>query len=182
MDKMKPMKKIFIAACLALSIAMIGGQTHAAEIKIAHANLQKALNECEAGKKAKDVLAEEAKKYADLLDAKQEDLKKLKEEIDKKSNVWSKETKEAKETEFMQRSQEFERLYEEYGKQLNDKKLQREDEIINGLRKAVDEIAKKKGYTYVFERSVGGLLHAPDADDITDEIIKQHNKKFKAKD
>lgn len=177
---MKPIAKILIAACLAVFIAAAGA--HAADVKIAHANLQKALNECEAGKKAKDVLAEEAKKYADLLDAKQEDLKKLKEEIDKKSNVWSKEAKEAKETEFMQRSQEFERLYEEYGKQLNDKKLQREDEIINGLRKAVDEIAKKKGYTYVFERSVGGLLYAPDADDITDEVIKQHNKKFKAKE
>ncbi|MBI5971076.1 MAG: OmpH family outer membrane protein [Deltaproteobacteria bacterium] len=177
---MKTMKKVFIAACLAVFAAAAGA--HAAEIKIAHANLQRALNECEAGKKAKDILAEEAKKYADLLDAKQEDLKKLKEEIDKKSNVWSKEAKEAKETEFMQRSQEFERLYEEYGKQLNDKKLQREDEIINGLRKTVDEIAKKKGYTYVFERSVGGLLYAPETDDITDEVIKQHNKKFKAKE
>lgn len=156
-------------------LAVIPSVSDAAEMKIGYVNLQRALNECEAGVKAKDKLAEEAKKYGDTLDKMQEDLKKLKDEIEKKSSVWKKNTLEEKQMEFMKKSQEFEKLYEEYGKELNQRKQKREDEIINGLRKIVDEVAKKGGYTHVFERSVGGLLVAPAEDDMTEEVIKIYN-------
>jgi outer membrane protein len=153
----------------------------AAELKIAYANLQKALNESEAGLKAKDTLKDEAKKLEDELNVKQEEIKKLKAEIDKKGSVWNKETKDAKEADFKNKTQEFQKKYMEYGEQLNKKKQDTESDIIDELRAVVEEIAQKKGYTYVFERSVGGLLVAPASDDLTDEVIKVYNKEFRAK-
>lgn len=165
---------VFFIALLALVLP-----ARAAELKIGYANLQRALNECEAGVKAKDTLKDEAKKLEDQLNVKQEELKKLREEIDKKSNVWNKETKEAKENEFKSKSQDFQKQYLQYGDDLNKKKQDTEAKIIDDLRDVVEEIAKKKGYTYVFERSVGGLLYAPAQDDLTDEVIKAYNKQYR---
>ena len=69
----------------------------------------------------------------------------------------------------------------DYGEELNKKKQATEARIIGELRDVVEEIAKKKKYTYIFERSVGGLLYAPEDADLTDEVIELYDKKFKAK-
>ena len=171
------MKTIKATGLLFLALLFLVAPAGAAELKIAYANLQKALNECEAGVKAKDTLKEEAKKLEDELNAKQEELKKLRVEIDKK--VWNKDTKDAKEADFKTKTQEFQKKYMEYGEQLNKKKQDTESDIIDELRGVVEEIAQKKGYTYVFERSVGGLLVAPASDDLTDEVIKVYNKEYR---
>ncbi len=178
------MKKIkllcmFFAALLSLSLPALAKEKD--KQLIGFANLQRALNECDAGKKALDTLKEEAKKLEDTLNEKQEELKKMKDELDKKSSVWNKETMETKDKEFKAKSMEFQKLFTDYNDQLNKKKQEREEMIIEELREIVDEIAKQKGYSYIFERSVGGILYAPPEADITDEVIKTHNKRSKAK-
>ena len=153
----------------------------AAELKIGYANLQKALNECQAGIKAKDALKVEAEGLENELSKKQEELKKMKDELDKKSSVWNKETRDAKEKDFKARTADFQKKFMEYGEDLNKKKQETEARIIKELRDVVEEIAKKKGLTFVFERSVGGLLYAPAELDLTDEVIKTYDAKKKKK-
>jgi len=173
------MKKIkLLLALAAIVIIAAASPVLAKQGKIGHANLQRALNESKAGAQAKDQLEEEAKRLEDELNVEQEALKKLKDEIDKKSSIWNKETKEKNEDEFRTRSQEFQKKYMDYGDELNNKKQEHENAIIEDLRKIVDEIAQKKGYSYIFERSMGGILYAPEADDITDEIIKTYDKRW----
>ncbi len=173
----KKMKKVFAVTLLAL-FAFIA-QASAAELRIAYANLQRALNECEAGIRAKEELKKEAQKLEAELTAKQEELKKLKEEIDKKGSVWNKETREAKQREFQAKSQELQKEFMRYSDELNKKRSRREGEIIRELKKVIKEIAEKEGYSYVFEYSLGGLLYAPDEADITDEVIKAYNARVK---
>ncbi|MBI1912346.1 MAG: OmpH family outer membrane protein [Deltaproteobacteria bacterium] len=173
------MRKMKIFGLVFLVFMLFAAPAKSADIKIGYANLQKALNECEAGIKAKDNLKDEAQKLENELNAKQEDLKKMKDELDKKANVWNKETRDAKEKEFRTKSQDFQKKFMDYGEQLNKRKQDTEARIIEDLRDVVEEIAKKKGYTYVFEKSVGGLLYAPADSDLTDEVIKTYNKKGK---
>lgn len=174
------MKAVRYAAFFILAIFLFAGSpAQGAEQKIGYVNLQKALNECQAGMKAKDDLKEDAQKREEELNKKQEELKKFKEEIDKKSAVWNKETKDAKEKEFKAKSSEFQKKFMEYGEDLNKRKQETEARIIKELRETVEELAKKKGYTFVFERSVGGLLVAPKDADMTDEVIKSYDAKRK---
>ncbi|MFQ5465655.1 MAG: OmpH family outer membrane protein [Thermodesulfobacteriota bacterium] len=175
------MKKLNIAVLFLFAFILVGATAGAAEVKIGYANLQRALNECKAGIKAKADLKEEAQKLEKELQTQQEGLKKLKEEIDKKAKVWNKETRERKEQDFKVKSQEFQKQFVDYGEELNKKKQATEARIIGELRDVVEEIAKKKKYSYVFERSVGGLLYAPEDADLTDEVIEIYDKKFKAK-
>jgi outer membrane protein len=44
--------------------------------------------------------------------------------------------------------------------------------IIDAARKAIDDVAKENGYTYVFDTSTGSLLYFPPADDIL-ELVKK---------
>lgn len=180
MNRLKFLVVIAAAAVIAVSSPAFAKETKK-DFKIAHANLQRALNESVAGGKAKDLLEEAAKKLEEELNIEQETLKKMKDEMDKMSAIWNKETKDAKEAEFRARSQEFQKKYMEYGDKLNNEKQERENAIIEALRVIVDELAKTKGYSYVFERSMGGILYAPPADDLTDEVIKIYNARFEEK-
>lgn len=171
---MMRMTKVLGAVIIAIAL-FVSGQALAAEQKIGYANLQRALNECDAGMKAKDDLKNEAEKLESELNKEQESLKKLKDELDTKGAVWNKETRDSKEKEFKARSADFQKKFMEYGEELNKRKQDTEARIIDDLRGIVEEIAKKKGMTFVFERSVGGILYAPKDLDITDEVIKIHN-------
>lgn len=174
-------RKIRLIGLSLIALLLFCAPLYAADVKIGIANLQKALNECDAGNRAKETLKEEARKLEETLNAKQEDLKKLKDEIDKKSGVWNKETAEKKEREFREKSQDFQQNFMNYNDMLNKKKQDKEAQIIEELRDIVEELAKKKGYTFVFEKSVGGVLYSPANVDITDDVIKEHNKRFRAK-
>lgn len=179
---MKMIRLFGVAVAMMIATTALTAPALAKEMtKIGHANLQRALNESDAGIKAKDQLEEEAKKLEDELNSQQVELKKMKDDIDKMGVIWSKETRDAKEADFRTKSQDFQKKYSDYGEELNKKKQDRESVIIEDLRAIVDELAKKKGYSYVFEKSMGGILYAPDADDITDEVIKTYNKRFAEK-
>lgn len=171
----------FLIVLAAAAVVALASPAFAKEIKIGHANLQRALNESDAGAKARDLLEEAAKKLEDELNVEQEALKKMKDEMDKMSDIWNKETKDAKENEFKTRSQEFQNKYLKYRDDLDNKRQERENAIIEDLRVIVDELAKKKGYSYVLERSLGGILYAPPADDLTDDIIKTYNRRYAEK-
>lgn len=38
--------------------------------------------------------------------------------------------------------------------------------ILDKARKAIEDVAKENGYTYIFDRSAGSLLYQPESDDI----------------
>ncbi len=169
------MKK-FIAIAILLMMAF---STHAiaSNLKIGYANLQRALNESESGKRAKISLKAEAEKYQKEITAKEDKLKTLKAEIDKKISVWNKETKETKVRAFQAGLKGLQQVTQKYDTALKKSKAQSEATIINDLREIVKNIAKKKGYTFVLESSAGAILYAPENNNITDELIKQYNKK-----
>jgi outer membrane protein len=163
-------------ACLMVLAMTAVAPAWAKETKLAHVNLQKALNESTAGAKAKEELKQEFERFEAELNAKQEEIKKLKEEIEKKGSVWTKEAREAKEREALSKGQELQKQYVQYSEELNKKKLQREEKILEELRDVIRRLAKEGGYTFVFESSMGGILYSPDEADLTDEVIKEYNK------
>jgi outer membrane protein len=171
------MKKLLCLTGVLIAV-LFSAHAVAEEVRIVYADLQRALNESKAGVRAKEELKEEAQKREQELNTQQEELKKLKEDIEKKSSVWNEETRTKKENEFQTMSQEFQNQFRKYGDELNKKKLQSEEQIIDELTEVVIELAKRDGYTFVLERSLGGIIFGPPEADITDEVIKIYNEKF----
>ncbi len=173
------MKKIFLMGFLVMFLFL---PLYAfAEENIGYASLQRALNQCEAGKQAVVDLEKDNEKFKDKLTGQREELRAMKEEIESKAAVWNKDTLELKQREFMAKSQVFKEEFVEINEKFNKKRQDREMEIIKELREILDKLAKKRGFTYVFEETIGGILYGPDEDDLTGDIIKEHNKRFKKK-
>lgn len=69
---------------------------------------------------------------------------------------------------------DLERRIQEFQQQAQEEIGAKEQEvltpIIDKARKAIDEVAEAKGYTYVFDSSLGVLLYAKDTEDIMADV------------
>ncbi len=69
---------------------------------------------------------------------------------------------------------DLERRIQEFQQQAQEEIGSKEQEvmtpIIDKARKAIDEVAKEKGYTYVFDSSVGVLLYFDDSEDVLVDV------------
>ncbi len=163
---------------MAIIVAVIfSGAAMAAELKLGYVNLQKALNECLAGKEAVLELESETKKRQEQIDVKQEDLKKLNEEIEKKKTVWSADMQEQKQKELQTRMQEFQRFYLQSNDDLKRREQGEKTVIIKDLIEIAKPLAKEKGYTFLFE--LQGLIYGPPEADLTNDLIKAYDVEYK---
>src|SRR3989338_4567734 len=151
------MKKLQIGIMVIIVAVIFSGAAVAAELKLGYVNLQKALNECLAGKEAVQELDAETKKRQEQIDVKQEDLKKLNEEIEKKKTVWSADMQEQKQKELQARMQEFQRFYLQSNDELKRREQEKKTVIIKDLIEIAKPLGKEKGYTFLFE--LQGLIY-----------------------
>jgi len=173
-------KLLYILPVLLFTFCLAaGGQ--AADQLIGYANLQKALNDCKAGQQFLNAFETKGMELKKEVDSWQEELKKLSTEIEKKSAVWNKETREAKEKAFNDKRVEYQQRYGEYSDKLLREKQQKEEEIIKELHTIVKELATKRGYSIVFEKSFGTIIYATGENDITEDVVKLHNERFASK-
>lgn len=147
-----------------------------AQVSVAVVDLQRALNETQDGKKAKNQLKGLFKKRQVALDKKQEDLKKMKEGIEKQKDVLSKDVLREKLETYQKSLVQLQTSYVEYQKELAQKEAQLTKGIIDRMQRIVKTIAQKDGYTFVVERNEGGVVWAKSNVDITDDVIQRYNK------
>lgn len=171
------MKKLRIGIMAIIVAAIFSGAAMAAELKIGYINLQKALNDCSAGKEAIAELEAETKKRQEDVDKKQEELKKLNEEIEKKKSVWSEDMKEQKQKELQAKMQEFQRFYLQSNDDLKRREQDKKTVIIKDLIELAKPMAKEKGYTFLFE--LQGLIYGPPEADLTADLIKVYDAERK---
>ena len=81
-----------------------------------------------------------------------------------------KQTKAKEITDLQGRIQSFQQSANE---ELQKKEAELLQPIINKAKEAIKGVAEKSGYAYVFDSSLGVLVHAPDGDDILPLVKKQ---------
>jgi len=170
--------KRFVVLLLALSF-LAAVPAVAADVKLGYVDLQKALNLSEAGKAAKEKIQKKVKDHESAIDARQKELKKLKDELEKQALLLSEEARGGKERDYQQKLKEFQR----YTKDIQDE-LQQQDadytrQILEDLFKVIKGIGEKEGYTMILEQSESSLLYADDKIDLTDKVIKAYDAQSK---
>jgi len=159
----------------AAALALLANAAVAADFKVAVVDMQRALNECEAGKHAKDQVKGKFDKAQDQLKKQRDDLDKAREEFDKKALVMKEEQRRDLEKDFEVKQLEFKRRYEDFQRDLKRTDAELTSGIVEQLYGIVAEIGAQKGYTMVLESSSGALLYNDKSIDITDAVIKAHN-------
>ena len=173
------MRTFPVLAALALAIA-VPQAARAAELKIGYVNLQQAVTEVEEGKAARDVLKKEFDQKQKMLDDKQNELKRMKDDLDKQMVVMSDEAKREKAIEFERKVNEMQQLYVQMQKDLQDREREMMKVIFDKMESVIRDIATAEGYAYVFEQQNAGLMVAPPLANMTQELVKRYNAKYKA--
>lgn len=166
------MKRFVLAGIMAGCMA--ASSVFAAEVKLGYIDMQRALNTSESGREAKEQLAARVKKYQDEINVKQEEIKKLKEDLEKQGMLLSEAARGAKEKDYQQRLKEFQRFTKDAQDELQGKDEEYTRKILEGMEKIIQEFGRKNGYTFIFVKSEG-MIFVNDKVDVTEEVLKQFN-------
>lgn len=169
------MRYLIIAAVFTLAAV----STHAAETKIGTVDMQKALLSIEAGKKARTKLEGDFNKRKKELEDEQSAIRKLGEDFKKQSAVLSEDARMKKQGEIQERVMKLQEKTMKSQQEIQMKEKDLTDPLVGQLKNMIAEIAKKKGYTVILEKSENSVLYAPENDDITNELISSFNQKNK---
>lgn len=167
------MKKVFL---LILVTALLTAATAIAEdtLKIGFIDLQRALLESEAGKKAKMDLESLEKSKKAVIDEKVKSINKVEEELGKQLSVLSAEARKVKEEELEKLQRDFQRLVADARTELQKKETELAEAILKDMSEVVEEFGREEGYTIIFRSEV--ILHANKELDLTDLLIKKFNE------
>ncbi|MDD2850466.1 MAG: OmpH family outer membrane protein [Desulfuromonadaceae bacterium] len=170
------MKRVFLAGIAAACIAST--TVFAADVKIGYIDMQRALSSSEAGKEAKEQLAAKVKKYQEEINLKQEDLKKIKENLEKQGILLTDSVRATKEKDYQNKLKDFQRFTKDAQDELQGKDEELTRKIYEGIAKISQEFGQKNSYSFILIKN-DTMLFADEKVDVTDEVLKLYNSSRK---
>lgn len=161
-----------IAAALSLGAS-------ASEVKLGTVDMQKAIQNVEAGKKAKSTLEKEITSKKKEIDTEQAAVEKMFNEFKKQSLVMNEEARAKKEGEIRERGAKLQEAKYKAQQDLQRREQELTEPIVTKIRALITEVAKQKGYQMVLEKNENTVLYSQEKDDLTSEIITAFNKQNK---
>ena len=159
-----------MGAMLALMSAAIPAH---AEMKFAYVDVQRALNECDAGKKAKAEFQGRVTSLEGRLQRQQNEVQALKDEIEKKGMLMTDNERQSKQDAYVAKLKNFERDYKDSKDELQAKDNEMTAKIVHDLAQVIRSLGERDGYTMVMEK--GSILWGAPGIDITDQVIRNYN-------
>lgn len=147
--------------------------------KYAVVDMQNVILNVSEGKQAREKLEKEIK-------AKEKDLLKQKQELDKMNEEWKSQAPLLSETARMQKQQEFQEKFLNLRNQemafqgeIKKKEQSATQKIAVSVTQIVSKMAEESGYEAVFETSSSGLLYLKDPVDLTKDVIAAYEEQSK---
>lgn len=170
------MKRIF--ALVLMVLLALPAVAAAADVKVGYVDLQKALNLSRAGQAAKEKISEKVKGYEGTIETRQQELQKLKDELEKKALLLSEEARSEKERDYQQRLKEFQRFTKDIQDELQQKDADYTRDILEDLFEVIEEVSAEEGYSLVLEKTESSILYAADQIDLTNAVIKAYDARY----
>jgi outer membrane protein len=168
------MKRIITVFVFSLFIALASAAFAADGLKIGSVDIQKVLILSDAGKEAKEQLAGKGNRYEAEKNSREEELKKLKGELEKQSVVLADDARKAKEQLFMQKRKELDRFLKDAQEDLQSKNDELTSRLVEQIVKVIQNYGREKGYSFVFVKN-DSMVFVDEKADLTDEILKAFN-------
>jgi len=175
------MKKLLVVAMVALSVLSCEKNTESKEFKTAYVDTNKLLDEYTA---AKDIEAKYKAKSVEMGKELEAEVSKFKIE----ASNFQKNAQANGQTWAQQKGAELQKREQQlgYAQQAMMQQLQQDlgtelDTLISGVRKFIKNYGKEKGYSYIYGTGEAAtVLYAEDKYDITGELVKLLNDKYKS--
>jgi outer membrane protein len=143
--------------------------------KIGYVDLQRALNESEAGKKAKEDFKVQVDKLQAQLKRQKDEIDSLKDQLEKKSVVMKEAERSNLEDEYRRKLRDFERNYKDSQADLQKKDNELTGAIIKDLQDVIRDYGAREQYTLILEATSSAVLYGDKSADLTEEIMKLYN-------
>ena len=166
---------------VAIGMILLGwfGSVWAADLKIAYVDIQKAVNESNAGKDAKKLITKDVEKFQGQIADKQKVLQTMKESLEKQAPMLNPDARATREKEYQNKLREFQRWGEDTQNEINQKRMEIERNISIGLQKVIQKVGADEGYTLILEKNESIVLFVSKALDITDRVLKAYDAQKK---
>jgi outer membrane protein len=164
-------QKLFAAVLFVLFAVPAWGQ----QLKIGLIDIQRAINDSQAGKAAKDRLQAQVKKAEADMNRERQEIEKAKTDFDKKGPLLKEDDRRRIEGDLQKRIVNYQRNSRDVQEDLAAKQRDAETAILKELEGVVAEIGKNEKFTFILER--GQLLYSDQAIDITNKVIDLYNSR-----
>ena len=162
---------------LFLALGFTASLAHAENFKLGVVDMQKAIQETAAGKKAKKDLEDEFNKKKKDLDKREADIKKMGEDFEKRSMAMNEDARAKKQAELQGEMRKYQELAGKSQMEIQKRERDLTQPIVAKLRGILDDIAKKEDYSMILEKSEQSVMFAKKEFDLTERVIKEFDKK-----
>lgn len=172
------MRKILLTAvmiCILAPVAFAGDMTTVAVVDV-----PKIIRECEAGKAAREKLKSNFQGVKEDLERQKAEINKLREELQKQSLVLSQEAKLDKEVEFKRKVRDYQDSMQSFRRKFKTEEKRASQPVVKLIVAEIQKYGKDKGYAMIIDGKAGGIMYADDKVNITNEIIVQVNRAWRA--
>ena len=145
--------------------------------KIVIIDTQRVITESIIGKAAKKNLEVEIKKGQAKVAALKADFERQRSDLEKQSAILSGSALESRREELERKQVEFQRVFQDIQEKLTRSNDAEISKVVSQINELVKALAQEKEYQFVFERDRKSVLFSSERIDITDEVVKNLDKK-----
>jgi outer membrane protein len=168
---MKTLRHHIALAVLATTVGFASFAVHAQEFKMGYVNTERVFREAATAKQAQAKLEQEfARREKDLIEV-GNTLKSASEKFEREAPTLAESQRMARQKQLVEQDREFQRKRREFQEDLNARKNEEQQIVVERANRAVKQVAESEKYDVIFQEAV--YIH-PKLD-ITDKVIKALN-------
>ena len=173
----------FAACCSAVLISESALAASKGSFRVGVIDPQAVIEKSKAGSRALAGLKEHAKARETVMKNDQKELEKLQQELSSASSSLGDAEKKSRQERFAQKYQEWQKRGQEFQAELGQKQKDLVQEYMKKIETATSIVAKRHGFDVVVDKGSEStlkiVLYNRDGLDLTNEVIKEFNKRFK---
>ncbi|TFH30510.1 MAG: OmpH family outer membrane protein [Deltaproteobacteria bacterium] len=169
------MRKAGIILAAVLVTAVFAGSSLAEGLRVGVIDMNKILNESVAGQAAKSKMEARFEELKKAIDVKQEEARKIREEIDKQKVMLGKDKLKEKEDAFQAKINELRQMTQEGEQEMQARQTEFTREVLNSVQAQVDVVVKADKLDLVLEKTAG-VIHSNPSMDISQRVLALVNE------
>ncbi|KPK89828.1 MAG: hypothetical protein AMJ94_11130 [Deltaproteobacteria bacterium SM23_61] len=170
------MKKMgFWTFCGVVILAWTAGAWGADPLKIGYVDMQRALNQCTAGREAKKIITGEVEKVHKSLEGRKKELDRLREDLEKRGAVMNETLRREKEKEYQAKLRDMQRTQRDFEEDIRRRDRELTDKVLRDLARIVEKIGEEGKYSVILEGNQPTIVYISKGLDLTEEVINRAN-------
>lgn len=176
------MRLWFRALLVATLFLVVGAVAPAwAQVKIGILDMQTIIAESVPGQEAMGELRTRFESMRTELDAQNEAIGKLRDELQRQSMVLSQEAQQDKELEYRRKVRDFQDQFQSFQVKMKGEEDRLSEPILELLINVINTYGRQNNFTMIIDGSASGLVYADDTVIITDAVKEELNKAWRAR-